>query len=87
MAQVAPILAAAQAALANTVNLSPQAQQAIKAEAFSQLVSQLVQQIQGGTVQLPANWPTACIFCPCANCAKSWNAAISNTTSHKKAKT
>lgn len=59
VAQVAPILAAAQAALANTVNLSPQAQQAIKAEAFSQLVSQLVQQIQGGTVQLPANWPTA----------------------------
>lgn len=58
-AQVAPILAAAQAALANTVNLSPQAQQAIKAEAFAQLVSQLVQQIQGGTVQLPANWPTA----------------------------
>lgn len=59
VAQVAPILAAAQAALANTVNLSPQAQQAIKAEAFAQLVSQLVQQIQGGTVQLPANWPTA----------------------------
>lgn len=59
VAQVAPILAAAQAALANTVNLSLQAQQAIKAEAFSQLVSQLVQQIQGGTVQLPANWPTA----------------------------
>lgn len=57
-AQVAPLLAAAQAALANTVNLSPQAQQAIKAEAFAQLVSQLVQQIQGGTVQLPANWPT-----------------------------
>lgn len=56
-AQVAPILAAAQAALAKTVNLSPQAQQAIKAEAFAQLVSQLVQQIQGGTVQLPANWP------------------------------
>ena len=56
-AQVAPILAAAQAALANTVNLSPQAQQTIKAEAFAQLVSQLVQQIQGGTVQLPANWP------------------------------
>lgn len=59
VAQVAPILAAAQAALANTINLSPQAQQAIKAEAFAQLVSQLVQQIQGGTVQLPANWPTA----------------------------
>lgn len=57
VAQVAPILAAAQAALANTVNLSPQAQQAIKAEAFAQLVSQLVQQIQGGSVQLPANWP------------------------------
>lgn len=60
VAQVAPILAAAQAALANQVNLSPQAQQAIKAEAFAQLVSQLVQQIQGGsTVQLPANWPTS----------------------------
>jgi hypothetical protein len=56
-AQVAPILAAAQAALAKTVNLSTQAQQAIKAEAFAQLVSQLVLQIQGGTVQLPANWP------------------------------
>lgn len=60
VAQVAPILAAAQAALANQVNLSPQAQQAIKAEAFAQLVSQLVQQIQGGsTVQLPANWPAS----------------------------
>lgn len=57
VAQVAPILAAAQAALANTVNLSPQAQQAIKADAFAQLVTQLVQQIQGGTVQLPAHWP------------------------------
>lgn len=56
-AQVAPILAAAQAALANTVNLSPQAQQAIKADAFAQLVTQLVQQIHGGSVQLPAQWP------------------------------
>lgn len=56
-AQVAPILAAAQAALASQVNLSPQAQQAIKAEAFAQLVAQLVQQIQGSNVQQPANWP------------------------------
>jgi hypothetical protein len=52
---VAPILAAAQAALAKTVNLSPQAQQAIRQRPW--LVSQLVQQIQGSTVQLPANWP------------------------------
>ena len=56
-AQVAPILAAAQAALAQTVNLSPEAQQAIKAEAFAKVVAQLVQQIQGGAVQMPARWP------------------------------
>ena len=56
-AQVAPILAAAQAALANTLNLSAEAQQAIKAEAFAKLVAQLVQHIQGGTVQMPSNWP------------------------------
>lgn len=56
-AQVAPILAAAQAALSNIVNLSPQAQQAIKVEAFQQLVSSLVQQLQGGKVDMPANWP------------------------------
>lgn len=56
-AHIAPILAAAQAALSNVVNLSPQAQQAIKVEAFQQLVSSLVQQLQGGKVDMPANWP------------------------------
>lgn len=56
-AQVAPIVAAAQAALANTVNVSPQAQQAVKLEAFNQLVASLVNQIHSGKVALPANWP------------------------------
>lgn len=46
-----------QAALANTVNLSPQAQQAIKLEAFQQVVAQLVNQVQGSAVQMPASWP------------------------------
>ena len=56
-AQVARIVAAAQTALANTVNVSPQAQQAVKMEAFNQLVANLVNQIQPGNVTLPANWP------------------------------
>lgn len=56
-AQVASIVAAAQAALANTVNVSPQAQQAVKMEAFNQLVANLVNQIQPGTATLPTNWP------------------------------
>jgi hypothetical protein len=54
---VSSVATAAQAALASQVNLSPQAQQAIKAEAFAQLVAQLVQQIQGSAVQQPSNWP------------------------------
>lgn len=57
-AQVA--VAAAQAALASAVHLSPQAQQAVRVEAFSQLVAQLVQQVvqQAGGGQLPASaWP------------------------------
>ena len=56
-AQVANIVAAAQAALAQTVNLSPQAQQAVKMEAFNQLVNNLVSQLQPVGVALPANWP------------------------------
>lgn len=56
-AQVASIVAAAQTALSNTVNLSAQAQQAVKMEAFNQLVANLVNQIQPGGVTLPANWP------------------------------
>ena len=57
-AQVA--VAAAQAALASAVHLSPQAQQAVRVEAFSQLGAQLVQQVvqQAGGGQLPASaWP------------------------------
>jgi len=57
-AQVASIVAATQAALADTVNLSPQAQQAVKMEAFNQLIANLVNQIQSGAATLPANWPT-----------------------------
>ncbi|WP_455555504.1 hypothetical protein [Comamonas sp.] len=56
-AQIAPVVAAAQAALANTVNLSPQAQQAVKLEAFAQLVTQLVNQVQPTKVDMPASWP------------------------------
>lgn len=59
-----PILAAAQAALANTVNLSPQAQQAVKLEAFSQLVANLVSQVQPAKVDLPANWPAGGVTQP-----------------------
>ena len=57
-AQVA--VAAAQAALASAVHLSPQAQQAVRVEAFTQWVAQLVQQVvqQAGGGQLPASaWP------------------------------
>ena len=57
IAQVASIVAAAQTALANTVNLSPQAQQAVKFEAFNQLVANLVSQIQSHNVALPSHWP------------------------------
>ena len=56
-AQLASIVAAAQTALAQTVNLSPQAQQAVKMEAFNQLVTNLVQQVQPAAVALPSNWP------------------------------
>lgn len=63
-AQVASIVAAAQAALANTVNVSPQAQQAVKMEAFNQLVTNLVNQIQPGTVALPSNWPAGGVTVP-----------------------
>lgn len=56
-AQVASIVAAAQTALSNTVNLSAQAQQAVKMEAFNQLVANLVSQIQPGGATMPANWP------------------------------
>lgn len=57
-AQVASIVAAAQAALAQTVNVSPQAQQAVKMEAFNHLIASLVNQIQPGSATLPASWPT-----------------------------
>lgn len=63
-AQVASIVAAAQAALAHTVNVSPQAQQAVKMEAFNQLVANLVNQIQPGTVTLPTNWPAGGVTTP-----------------------
>lgn len=53
-AQVA--IAAAQAALASSVNLSTKAQQAVRVEAFTQLVAQLVQQI-GGTQLASTAWP------------------------------
>lgn len=53
-AQVA--VAAAQAALTSSVNLSPQAQQAVRVEAFSQLVAQLVQQVGGAPLAATA-WP------------------------------
>lgn len=43
--------------MAKTVNLSPQAQQAVKFEAFNQLVGNLVNQIQPGQATLPSNWP------------------------------
>ena len=52
-------MAAAQAALSSSVNLSPQAQQVVKMEAFNQLVANLVNHIQSGHATLPANWPTA----------------------------
>ncbi|MBS7349799.1 MAG: hypothetical protein KIG95_06535 [Comamonas sp.] len=58
-AQVERVVAATQAALASAVNLSPQAQQRIRAEAFQQLVSSLVQHLPQASVQLPANWPTS----------------------------
>ena len=58
-AQVAQIVAAAQAALSSSVNLSPQAQQAVKMDAFNQLVANLVNHIQSGSATLPANWPAA----------------------------
>ena len=46
-----------QSALANTVDLSPQAQQAIKLETFAKLVQQLVSQVQPTRVDMPASWP------------------------------
>lgn len=52
-------MAATQAALSSSVNLSPQAQQAVKVEAFNQLVANLVNQVQAGSATLPSNWPTA----------------------------
>lgn len=55
--QVASIVAAAQAALAQTVNVSPQAQQAVKMEAFHQLIANLVHQVQSGSATLPSQWP------------------------------
>lgn len=58
-AQVAQIVAAAQAALSSSVNLSPQAQQVVKMDAFNQLVANLVNHIQSGSASLPANWPAA----------------------------
>ncbi|MDH1902739.1 hypothetical protein N5D67_10560, partial [Comamonas aquatica] len=58
-AQVAPVVAAVQAALAQTVNLSPQAQLAVKLDAFHQLVANLVTQIPAGSATLPGNWPAA----------------------------
>ena len=57
--QVAQIVAATQAALSSSVNLSPQAQQAVKMDAFNQLVANLVNHIQSGSATLPANWPAA----------------------------
>lgn len=56
-ASLAPIVQAMQTALANTVDLSPQAQQAIKLEAFAKLVQQLVSQVQPTKVDMPASWP------------------------------
>lgn len=55
-AAAAPALAAAQAALASAVLLSPQAQYSVKAEAFTQLVAQLVQQVGAGQITA-ASWP------------------------------
>ncbi len=52
-------MAATQAALSSSVNLSPQAQQAVKMDAFNQLVANLVNHIQSGSATLPANWPAA----------------------------
>ena len=46
-----------QSALVNTVDLSPQAQQAIKLETFARLVQQLVSQVQPTRVDMPASWP------------------------------
>ncbi len=54
-AEIARIVATA---LASTVNLSPQAQQAVKLEAFNQLIASMVNQIQSGSTTLPSNWPT-----------------------------
>ena len=53
------MVAAVQAALAQTVNLSPQAQLAVKLDAFHQLVANLVTQIPAGSATLPGNWPAA----------------------------
>lgn len=53
------MVAAAQAAITSSVNLSPQAQQVVKLEAFNQLVANLVNHIQSGSATVPANWPTA----------------------------
>lgn len=61
---MARIVAATQAALASTVNLSPQAQQAVKLEAFNQLITSMLSQIQAGNAALPNNWPTQGIAPP-----------------------
>lgn len=63
-AQVARIVAAAQAALADSVNLSLQAQQAVKMEAFQQLVANLVNQIRPSATSLSGNWPTQGVPAP-----------------------
>ena len=50
-------VAQAQAAAGSTVNLSPQAQQTVRVEAFTQLVAQLVQQVGAGGPLAATAWP------------------------------
>lgn len=57
--QVAPIVVAAQTALAHSINISFQTQQNIKLETFTQLVAKLVNQIQGTPIHVPTSWPAS----------------------------
>lgn len=50
-------VAQAQAAAGSSVNLSPQAQQTVRVEAFTQLVAQLVQQVGAGGPLAATAWP------------------------------
>lgn len=63
VAAAAQVAAATQAALASAVNLSAQAQQTVRVEAFTQLVAQLVQQVGGGQLAATA-WPANGVAAP-----------------------